>query len=116
MERLAQVLHGPLHAGHYRCPVLLAGLFERLELSFGRLGLVVQYPSGVWYLKQGFDGATFDWNTAGLNPGTYTVHVWANQAGDSTKSWEAYGTSVVTLGSATTNLGSIATPTLRSIS
>jgi spore germination protein YaaH len=57
----------------------------------------VQYPSGTWYLKQGWGGATFDWNTGGLAPGTYTVHGWANQAGDSTSKWEAYGTSTVTL-------------------
>jgi hypothetical protein len=57
----------------------------------------VQYPNGSWYLKQGFGGATFNWNTAGLAPGTYTAHAWANQAGDSTSTWEAYGADTVTL-------------------
>jgi hypothetical protein len=57
----------------------------------------VQYPNGNWYLIQGWGGAAFSWSTAGLAPGTYTVHAWANQAGDSTASWEAYGSDTVTL-------------------
>ncbi|HKW59021.1 MAG TPA: PQQ-binding-like beta-propeller repeat protein [Candidatus Dormibacteraeota bacterium] len=57
----------------------------------------VQYPNSVWYLKQGFGGSSFDFSTASLAPGAYTVHVWANQTSDSLASWEAYGTSVVTL-------------------
>jgi photosystem II stability/assembly factor-like uncharacterized protein len=57
----------------------------------------VLYPNGVWHLIQGWGGSTFNWNTSGLAPGTYTVHAWANQMGDSTASWEAYGTDTVTL-------------------
>jgi hypothetical protein len=57
----------------------------------------VQYPNGNWYLIQGWGGAAFNWNTAGLAPGTYTVHAWANQQGDSTARWEAYGSDTVTL-------------------
>ena len=57
----------------------------------------VQYPNMVWHLVRGWGGDTFNWNTTGLTPGTYTVHAWANQAGDSTATWEAYGSSTVTL-------------------
>lgn len=65
----------------------------------------VQYPNGTWYVKQGWGGTTFAWSTGGLAPGAYTVHVWANQAGDATSKWEAYATSTVTLtGCATASL------------
>jgi N-acetyl-anhydromuramyl-L-alanine amidase AmpD len=57
----------------------------------------VQYPNGTWYLKQGWGGTAFNWTTTGLAPGQYTVHVWANQAGDSVATWEAFATSTVTL-------------------
>jgi hypothetical protein len=57
----------------------------------------VQFPNGTWYLIQGWGGATFNWNTAGLGLGTYYVHVWANNIGDSTAAWEAYGADTVTL-------------------
>jgi hypothetical protein len=40
---------------------------------------------------------TWSWSTAGLAPGAYSVHVWANQSGDSTASWEANGSSSITL-------------------
>ncbi len=42
-------------------------------------------------------GAAYTWDTTGLAPGTYTVHVWANNQGDSTATWEAYGSDTVTL-------------------
>jgi len=54
----------------------------------------IQYPSGAWYLKQGWGGATFSWNTAGIGPGTYTVHAWANQQG-AAPTLEVYGSSTV---------------------
>jgi N-acetyl-anhydromuramyl-L-alanine amidase AmpD len=57
----------------------------------------VQSVDGTWKMIQGWGGATFSWNTAGLTPGTYTVHVWANNQGDSTARWEAYGSASVTL-------------------
>jgi hypothetical protein len=57
----------------------------------------VQYLDTNWYLKQGWGGPTFAWNTAGLAPGSYSVHVWANQIGDSTATWEANGATTVTL-------------------
>jgi hypothetical protein len=57
----------------------------------------IQYPNGTWYLKRGWGGATFDWSTTGLSPGTYNIHVWANNIGDSTATWEAYGSDSLTL-------------------
>jgi hypothetical protein len=62
----------------------------------------VQYPNGSWYMKRGFSSdAAFSWSTTGLVPGTYTVHVWANHAGDSMAKWEAYGQSIVQLSGCT---------------
>lgn len=50
----------------------------------------IQYPNGTWYLGRGWGNvSSFSWNTTGLVPGTYTVHVWANQVGDSTATYEA---------------------------
>jgi cell wall-associated protease len=57
----------------------------------------VQYPSGTWYLKQGWGGAAFNWDTTGLAPGVYTVHAWANNQGASTASYETFGSDTVTL-------------------
>jgi spore germination protein YaaH len=57
----------------------------------------VQYPNKTWYLKQGWGGPTFNWSTAGLAPGKYTVHAWANEAGDATKTYEALASDTVTL-------------------
>jgi hypothetical protein len=53
---------------------------------------------GKWYLKRAFStDPTWSWSTAGLRPGTYVVHVWANQAGDQTSRLEAMAESTVTL-------------------
>jgi len=58
----------------------------------------VQYLDGSWNMLRAFStDPTWAWNTAGLAPGTYTVHVWANQVGDSTAAFEAVGSSTVTL-------------------
>jgi hypothetical protein len=58
----------------------------------------VQYPNGSWNLKQAWSSsAAFNWDTTGLAPGPYTVHVWANDQGDSTATYEALGASTVTL-------------------
>jgi hypothetical protein len=57
----------------------------------------VRYPSGTWYLKQGWGAAAFNWDTSLLAPGTYTVHAWANDQRDSKASWEAFARSTVTL-------------------
>jgi hypothetical protein len=56
-----------------------------------------QYPGGVWHLIRGWGGSAFSWSTATLAPGAYLVHVWANQLGDPTATWEAYGSDSVTL-------------------
>ncbi len=58
----------------------------------------VQYLDGTWHMLRAFStSATWDWVTSGLAPGTYPVHVWANQTGDSTALAEAIGSSTVTL-------------------
>jgi hypothetical protein len=59
-----------------------------------RYAFWVQYPDTSWHMVQGFGGATFNWNTAGLAPGAYTVHVWVNQQGNG---YDAIGSSSVTL-------------------
>jgi hypothetical protein len=48
----------------------------------------IQSPSGVWSLGQGWGGATFVWNSAGLVGGSYHVNVWVKQNG-SVASYEA---------------------------
>jgi hypothetical protein len=73
----------------------------------------VGYPDGSWVMKQGFSpSATFNWNTAGLAPGTYFVHVWANQSGDSQATFEAFGSSTVTLTGCATAALSPANPSV----
>jgi hypothetical protein len=58
----------------------------------------VQLLDGSWHMMQGFSPSnSFSWSTAGLAPGMYNVHVWANNAGDSTATWEANGFDTVTL-------------------
>jgi hypothetical protein len=58
----------------------------------------VGYPNGTWVMQQSFRLTnTFSWNTAGLAPGTYLIHVWANNSGDSQRTWEANGSDTVTL-------------------
>jgi hypothetical protein len=55
----------------------------------------VQYPNGVWYLKQGWtSSSTFSWSTTGLAPGVYVVHSWVNAVGSG---HDAIGESRVTL-------------------
>jgi polyvinyl alcohol dehydrogenase (cytochrome) len=70
----------------------------------------VQLLTGNWYLKRGFSSdPTWSWDTTGLTPGTYTVHVWANQSGDSTARFEALGSATVTLTGCT--VASLSPPT-----
>jgi spore germination protein YaaH len=73
----------------------------------------VQYPNGTWYMKRTFGtDPAWSWNTSGLAPGTYTVHVWANQQGAYTGALEVFGSSTVTLtGCATASLSPL-NPTL----
>ena len=63
-----------------------AGTTIRLTASSGGCPMpvyefFVQYPDGTWYLKQGWGGPGFNWDTTGLAPGTYTVHAWVSAAG-----------------------------------
>jgi N-acetyl-anhydromuramyl-L-alanine amidase AmpD len=58
----------------------------------------VQMLDGRWYMRRGFSSdRTWGWSTVGLRPGKYTVHVWANQAGDQTAALESVASSTVTL-------------------
>jgi hypothetical protein len=58
----------------------------------------VQYLDGTWHVVRGFSATpSFDWNTSGFAPGSYTVSVWANNAGDGTSTWEASASGQVTL-------------------
>jgi hypothetical protein len=58
----------------------------------------VQYPDGTWKMQRTFStDPTWSWNTSGLPIGTYTVHVWINHPGRSTKTLEIFGSSTVTL-------------------
>src|SRR4029077_14027898 len=58
----------------------------------------VQYLDGSWNMLRAFSAdPTWDWNTAGLAPGVFTIHVWANETGNSTALAEAIGSSTVTL-------------------
>jgi hypothetical protein len=67
-----------------------------------RYAFWVQYPDMSWHFLQNFGGATFNWNTAGLTPGSYTIHVWVNRTGNS---YEAVGSATATLtGCATASL------------
>ena len=46
-------------------------------------------PAGNWTLEQSFSSSTtWSWNTAGFPVGSYTVNVWANEAGDPTFTYE----------------------------
>lgn len=70
----------------------------------------VQYPNGSWNLKQGWtSSSTFNWDTTGLAPGTYTVHAWAGQKG-AAQTLEVFGAATVTLTGCTS--ASITPPTL----
>jgi len=62
-----------------------------------RYAFWVQYPDLSWHFVQDFGGPTLSWNTAGLTPGTYTVHVWVNQQGAYMETYETYGSSTRTL-------------------
>jgi hypothetical protein len=49
-------------------------------------------------MKQIFSiGTTWQWTTANLPKGTYTVHVWANNQGADTSTYEAVGSATFIL-------------------
>src|ERR1700694_5486558 len=63
----------------------------------------LQYLNGAWYLKQAFSSnAAWTFNTSGLPPGTYNLHVWANQLGAYMGRPQVTGPSTVTLTGCTT--------------
>jgi hypothetical protein len=57
----------------------------------------IGYSNGTWQLLRGWGSGPFDWVTKAGASGTYTIHIWANNTGDSTAKPEAYGSSMVTL-------------------
>jgi hypothetical protein len=57
----------------------------------------IGYSNGTWQVLRDWGTANFDWVTSASAKGTYTIHVWANNVGDSTATWEAYTSSTVTL-------------------
>jgi hypothetical protein len=57
----------------------------------------IGYSNGTWQVLRTWGGPTYNWVTNPASPGTYTIHVWANNTGDSLGAWEAYGTESVTL-------------------
>ena len=46
-------------------------------------------PGGYWQLLRAYGPAAFNWNTAGLPPGTYQIAVWVRQQGSGTPSYDA---------------------------
>ena len=57
----------------------------------------IGYSNGTWAVLRTWGPAAFSWVASPQGAGTYTIHVWANNVGDSTTSWEAYASSTVTL-------------------
>jgi hypothetical protein len=59
----------------------------------------VQWLDGTWHVIRPFSSdPTFTWDTGGgYAPGTYTVHVWANQQGAYTGAFEVVGSATYTL-------------------
>jgi hypothetical protein len=55
-------------------------------------------PRGTWHLMRSFSStATWTWDSTGWVRGTYTVHVWANQQGANTATYETIGSATYTL-------------------
>jgi uncharacterized protein YkwD len=66
----------------------------------------LMYPNGTWHMLQGFGAATWSWDTSKFAPGTYTIHVWANNSGDSQAAYQAFGsTTYIVLKNACTSAG-----------
>jgi hypothetical protein len=57
----------------------------------------IGYSNGTWQLLRGWGSGTFDWITNPAAVGTYTIHVWANNTGDSKTTYEAFASTTVTL-------------------
>lgn len=70
----------------------------------------LQGSDGVWRATTGYGPASWMWNTAGLNGGTYGVGVWARQVG-STAAYEAYWVGTYTLPVTTCQVASLGSAT-----
>ena len=57
----------------------------------------LQWIDGTWHMVKAFGDATWGWDTSAYAPGTYTIHVWANNTGDSQAAFEVFGTSTYTV-------------------
>jgi hypothetical protein len=58
----------------------------------------IGYPNGTWQVLRPWQAAKdFTWNTNPLARGTFTIHIWANNTGDSMTRYEAVASSTVTL-------------------
>jgi len=58
----------------------------------------LQYPDGTWHLMQPFSTAnTWTWNSTGMARGTYTIHVWTNNSGADTGTYEVIGSAAYSL-------------------
>jgi hypothetical protein len=57
----------------------------------------LQYPGGSWYRMTSFGAGMWSWNTAGYPKGNYVIHVWANNQGADTSTYETYASSTHTL-------------------
>jgi len=58
----------------------------------------LQYPNGTWVMTRAFSAtATWSWDTTGYPLGSYLIHVWANQSGDSQVTYEALASLSYTL-------------------
>jgi spore germination protein YaaH len=75
----------------------------------------VQLRNGKWVAERTFSAdGTWSWDTTGLAPGTYPVHVWANQLGAYTGALESVASSTVTLGGCASAAVTPVNPTLKS--
>jgi IPT/TIG domain-containing protein/cysteine-rich secretory family protein len=57
----------------------------------------LQWINGTWHMMKAFGDPTWNWDTSGYAPGTYTIHVWANNTGDSQTAFEVFGTVTYTV-------------------
>jgi hypothetical protein len=57
----------------------------------------LQWVNGTWHVVKAFGDATWSWDTSTYAPGTYTIHVWANNTGDSQVAFEVFGTTTYTV-------------------
>jgi hypothetical protein len=74
----------------------------------------IRYPDMKWRLARTFNTtAAFTWDTTGLRPGTYVIHLWANQSGGQTSTYEALDELIYTLTGCST--AGLAPPTVTQV-